>query len=106
MNIDHYEILSAADGTANIASATSTTITWRARDRELQSPVFLRVLRTEHRDDASARASFMRQARTLALLRDPAVPAVYRLGDHEGDCFCAHEPMEGTRLQDAISQGV
>src|SRR5215203_2470697 len=105
MNIDHYDILSADDGAANIASVTPSTITWRARDRELQTPVFLRMLRPACRDNAEARDLFMKQSRTLALLRHAGGPAVYRLGEHEGTCFCAHEPIEGTSLHEVIAQG-
>ena len=69
---------------------------WRAWDLRLARTVALKVLRRF--GDERARACFEREARLLAGLVLPDVPAIHEVGEHDGRPFIAMQLVEGTTL--------
>src|SRR5207248_8578849 len=60
---------------------------WRAWDLKLARPVAVKLLRRF--EDDRARACFEREARVLASLALPGVPAVHEVGDRAGVPYIA-----------------
>ena len=54
---------------------------WRARDRQLEREVAVKVLRPDL--GTLARDRFLREARAVAAIRHPAVIGVFEIGEHD-----------------------
>ncbi|MBP6629124.1 MAG: serine/threonine protein kinase [Kofleriaceae bacterium] len=72
-------------------------LVWAAWDPELERRVAIKLVRAE-RDDATARAWLLREARALARLQHPNVLAVYDLGRAGGELFIVTELVDGDTI--------
>jgi serine/threonine protein kinase len=72
---------------------------YRAHDSNLNRDVAIKTLPIEFAHDVERLARFRREARTLALLNHPNIPAIYGLeGSGEADCLVL-ELVEGETLR-------
>jgi serine/threonine protein kinase len=75
-------------------------VVFRARDRELNREVALKVLSTVHLSD-DARARMLREARVLARLEHPGIVPVHDVGTlPDGRVFYTMKLVRGSRLDD------
>jgi eukaryotic-like serine/threonine-protein kinase len=81
-------------------------VVYRAEDERLERAVALKVLRADLAHDPTARARFVREAKSAARLGHPGVVAVLDQGvDHEGGVETAYLVMElvdGRTLRDVV----
>jgi predicted Ser/Thr protein kinase len=77
---------------------------YKARHRELERPVAVKVLHSHLQQDEPAFAErFLREARTLARLDHPHIVRVYDVGHREGVYYLVMEFVDGVTLQQAMS---
>lgn len=97
---------------AVIGSGAMATV-YEAVDTRLGRKVALKVLRTEHAQDAIFRARFQREAEAVAALNHRSIVAVYDTGAFDIQSgssqvsvpFMVMELVQGTTLREAISNG-
>ncbi|MDP7020170.1 MAG: serine/threonine-protein kinase [Pirellulaceae bacterium] len=77
---------------------------YRARQKRLDRTVALKVIRPQRRDDPGFSERFQREAKTLARLSHPHIPAVYDFGEVDGVFYLLMEYVDGENLRTAISQ--
>ncbi len=70
---------------------------WRARDRQLQRVVAVKVLRPDL--GAQARDRFLREARAVAGIQHPAVISVFEIGEHEAVVWYSMPFVDGESLR-------
>ncbi len=78
---------------------------YRAHDERLDRDVALKFLPCETRDDETARARLLREARTASSLNHPHIAQIYEVGDDGDQVFLAMELVEGRTLKEAIPPG-
>jgi len=102
----HYEVTVRADGTTpSELGRGAMGITYHAIDRNLGSPVALKVISARYSNQSEARDRFRREARTAAQLRHPNVASVYHFGETAaGQCFYAMELVEGETLEARVER--
>ena len=71
---------------------------YRARDRQLDRDVAVKVLPSSSFDDPTARARLVREARAAAALNHPNICTVYEVGEADGRTYIAMELVEGQTL--------
>ena len=94
---DRYELLSplARGGMGQV---------WRARDRLLNRPVAVKILRSEFTDDPSFRARFRAEAQHAAMMVHPNIASVFDYGEVPADAsgeplaYLVMELVEGESL--------
>jgi tetratricopeptide (TPR) repeat protein len=97
-DIPRYEILDRlGEGT--------TAVVYRARDRELNRPVALKLLRASSGMSELARQRFRRESQAAAAVAHPNVMMVYDAGDAFGRLYLAMELVDGTTLDRALASG-
>lgn len=79
---------------------------WEGVDTRLNRGVAVKLIRHVRRDDPeAARRRFYREARILARLRHPGIPALYDFGPHGEDLFIVMELVDGAvSLCDLIAE--
>ena len=77
-------------------------VVWRARDRNLNRVVALKMLSTELGDEEELHQRFHRQAEAIGRLSHPNIVSVYDLGEAEGRVYMAMEFLEGEDLRSLI----
>jgi WD40 repeat protein/serine/threonine protein kinase len=102
--LEHYELVSGADGKPIELGRGAMGITYKAVDVDLQCPVTVKVINERYLGDESARLHFLREARAAASLRHPNVASVLHLGRNEGSYFYAMEFVEGETLESLIQR--
>ncbi len=113
----HYEILTRPDGTRWELGRGAMGVTYKARDRNLDTLVALKIINASISSRPDARRNFLLEAQAAARLRHPNVASVYHfsaintvpdpwgrvLSAEEnadaGDCFYAMEFIEGETLE-------
>ena len=78
---------------------------YEARDTRLDRAVAIKVLPAALAQDASARARFDREARSIAALNHPNICALHDIGDAGGLGFLVMERLEGETLQARLERG-
>ncbi|MBI4346352.1 MAG: protein kinase [Elusimicrobia bacterium] len=79
-------------------------IVYEAIDRELDRRVAVKKLRGEMRGRDSDREAFLREARTVAALRHPAVVEIYAVVEDGQDLYLVFEYVEGKTLQALLQE--
>ncbi len=113
----HYEILTRPNGLSWELGRGAMGTTYKAHDRNLDTPVALKIINARFSARPDARQRFLREAQAAARLRHPNVASVFHFGtintlpDPEGkplsaeenaeagDCFYAMEFIEGETLE-------
>jgi len=95
----HFEVEVGADGFPVELGAGAMAITYRARDRVLNSTVALKVIDYSVAQNPGARSRFLREARAAANIHHPNVARVTYYGEQDGECFYAMELVEGETLE-------
>ncbi len=78
---------------------------WRARDASLDRIVALKVPRPGALPDASDFERFLREARSTAQLRHPAIVTLYDAGESGDTFYLASEFIHGVTLSDRLTAG-
>ncbi len=78
---------------------------YQAYDPEQDGLVAVKVLGQKYQNDLGFRASFEREAETIARLSHPAIVPLYEFGQHEGKLYIVMEYMPNGSLADRIAQG-
>ncbi len=77
-----------------------------ARERALERPVAVKVLRRSLSADETARKRFLREARLAAKIRHPSVVAVHRVGElGDGRPYLVMEYIDGRTYADIVAAG-
>src|SRR5260221_399965 len=76
---------------------------YKARDRELDRVVAIKVPRAGHLAGPAELDRFLREARSVAMLRHPAIVSVYEVGEADKLPFLVCEYVEGVTLADLLS---
>jgi serine/threonine protein kinase len=76
---------------------------YRARDPELERTVAIKVLRSGNLSTPQERDRFLREARSVAQLRHPAIVAIHEVGQHDGVPFLVSDFVEGVPLNEWLS---
>src|SRR5262249_47156001 len=76
---------------------------YKARDPELDRTVAIKVPRVTALADGSDTERFLREARSVARLRHPAIIAVHEVNQHEGLPFLVSEFVQGVTLADLLT---
>lgn len=78
-----------------------------ARERSLDRPVAVKVLRTALALDETARRRFLREARLSARIHHPNVVQVYRVGElkSDGRPYLVMEYIDGRTFEDVLAAG-
>ncbi|MEJ2502852.1 MAG: serine/threonine-protein kinase [Gemmatimonadota bacterium] len=78
-----------------------------AREKGLDRPVAVKVLRAALATDDTARKRFLREARLSARIKHPNVVAVHRVGELEGDGrpYLVMEYIDGRTFEDILAAG-
>lgn len=113
----HYEILTRPDGSRWELGRGAMGVTYKARDRNLETPVALKIINAHFSARPDARRRFLHEAQAAARLRHPNVASVFHFGTinvvphpegkmsspeenaDAGDCFYAMEFIEGETLE-------
>ena len=80
-------------------------IVYRARQRNLDRAVALKVLLPEIAREAGFAERFTREARTLARLHHPHIVGVHDFGESDGLWFLVMEYVDGTNLRQVMRSG-
>ena len=97
-SIPRYEILERMGEGA-------TSVVYRARDRELNRAVAVKVLRPTAALSELARQRFQREAKAAAGLSHPHVVTLYDAGEAGGQFYLVMELVEGRPLNEALREG-
>jgi WD40 repeat protein len=76
---------------------------YRARDPDLDRTVAIKIPRAGNVTGEDDRRRFLREARSVAQLRHPAIVPVYEVGQDEGVTFLVSEFVRGTTLSDVLT---
>ncbi len=98
----HFEVVIGADGLPVELGSGATATTYRARDTVLEAEVALKVINRRGAAHPTARARFLREARTAARLHHPNVATVSYYGEQAGECYYVMELVQGETLQSRV----
>ena len=76
---------------------------YKARDPRLDRTVAIKVPRSGHLADLADLDRFLREARSVARLRHPAIVPVHDVGEHEGVPYLVSDFVQGLTLTDLLS---
>ena len=78
---------------------------YRARDTRLGREVAVKVLPAHMSADASGKARFEREAKTISGLNHPNICVLHDVGSHDGMDYLVMELVEGETLADRLAKG-
>jgi serine/threonine-protein kinase len=96
--LGRFELLSVV-GTGAFGSV------YKARDPHLDRTVAVKVPRAGNLPDRAELDRFLREARTTAQLRHPAIVPVYEVGQEGGLPYLVSDFVEGVTLEDRLTTG-
>lgn len=82
----------------NVLGAGGMGVVFRAEDTRLGRLVALKVMSPRLAESVSARQRFLREAKSAARLRHPAIVPLYEVGGEDGPAFLAYALVEGPTL--------
>jgi serine/threonine protein kinase/Tol biopolymer transport system component len=97
-NVGQYEIIEPL-------GAGSMGEVYRARDKELNRDVAIKVLPELRTTDRSRQIRFEQEARAAAALNHPNIVTVYQMGTYAGVPYLVTELLEGKTLTETIRRG-
>jgi serine/threonine protein kinase len=77
----------------------------KARHRELQRTVALKMILDGSLNSEEARERFRREARAAAALDHPNIVAIHDIGTHEGRCYFTMALVDGPSLKRSVQSG-
>ena len=77
-------------------------VVYRARQRSLNRPVALKMIREAHLASAGDHARFAAEAEAAARLQHPNIVSVYEVGRHDGQAYLCLEYVEGPNLSELV----
>ena len=77
-------------------------VVYRARQRSLNRPVALKMIREAHLASAGDHARFAAEAEATARLHHPNIVSVYEVGRHDGQAYLCLEYVEGPNLSELV----
>ena len=80
-------------------------IVYRAKQRQLDRLVALKILRVDINADPTFAERFLREARAMAKLNHPAIITVFDFGQREGLYFFLMELVDGPNLRQVVRAG-
>jgi hypothetical protein len=87
---------------AGVGSGAFGTV-YKARDRELDRTVAIKVPRTGSFSNQDEQERFLREARSVARLRHPSIVSVDDVGQSDGTPYLVSELVEGMTLADYLT---
>ncbi len=78
---------------------------YKARQRDLDRTVALKILSDEASSDPAFAERFLREARALASLTHPNITTVYDFGQVDGTYYLLMEYVDGATLREILSEG-
>jgi WD40 repeat protein len=94
--VDRFEVL------VEVGSGAFGTV-YKARDPQLDRVVALKLPRAGEVPDGERLERFLREARSAAQLRHPAIVPIHEVGQHDGVPYLVSEFVEGVTLADALT---
>ena len=79
-------------------------IVYRGRDLQLDRPVAVKLVASEHSSDAGVRSRFEREARLMAAIDHPNVIPVYGAGEQDGHLYLVMRYVDGTDLRRLLAE--
>jgi predicted Ser/Thr protein kinase len=104
LNYGHFEIELDTHGVPIALGAGAMAVTYRARDTILNSTAALKVIGRKLAENPTARARFLREARSAAQIQHPNVARVIHYGEQDGECFYAMELVHGETLEARVQR--
>jgi tRNA A-37 threonylcarbamoyl transferase component Bud32/tetratricopeptide (TPR) repeat protein len=95
--LDRYEIRE------RLGEGTSSVV-YRAWDRQVQRPVALKLLRETSQMSALARQRFHREAQVMAALTHSHVVTLYDAGEVSGELYLVMELVEGRSMREILDE--
>lgn len=80
-------------------------VVWKARQKNLDRPVALKLLNRNLTGDPSFVERFLREARALGRLNHPAIISVYDFGQRDEVCYFLMEYVDGASLRQIVQAG-
>ncbi len=80
-------------------------VVYAATDTQLGRRVAVKVLAQELTADATRRERFLREARSAAAVKHPAIAVVHDIGEFEGHVYIVMELVDGQSLRSALQYG-
>src|SRR5262249_61598711 len=78
---------------------------YKARDTRLDRTVAIKVLPERLSSSPESRQRFEREAKTISILSDPHICALYDVGNQDGVEYLVMEYLEGETLSDRLAKG-
>lgn len=97
----NYDILVREDGSFHELGRGAMGVTYKAIDKNLHSPVAIKVIHAPLLDHSGVRERFIREARSAARLQHPNVASVFHLETDGPTAFYVMEYVDGETL-DAV----
>ncbi len=80
-------------------------VVYRATDLKLGRPVAIKLISHHLATDETAKARFVREARTASSLDHPNIGVIHEIGEEDGDLFIVMSLYEGETLKQTLERG-
>lgn len=101
---DQYVIKTQADGTPEVLSSDGTGTTYRARNRETEKPVLVRVFGDQLLSNSAIQKDFVERARLLIELDHPNITRIVDTGQYGAQFYYVLEDPGGDTLTNLVKK--